>query len=994
VVVCVALVLAGGAGAAAWELRTSTLQARYFSGVARRVDYVVAPGPSPLVRFPAAGPADQRLGYTAIPEMVAALETHGFRIDRQARVSAEFAALVDRGVYPLYPEKLQGGLVVRDAYGTELHASPTPREVYAAFDDIPEVLWRALLFIESREFLDEHVPQMNPAVEWDRLARSAFELALETLGSDRNAPGGSTLATQLEKFRHSPDGRTDSVRDKLLQMETAALRAYLDGPDTLDARRRVVRDYLNSVPLAAQLGHGEVVGTAEGLFVWYGTPFAEANGLLRDLTASDERDARRAEVLRQAVSLLIAHRRPTYYLAQAGGREDLVTLTDSYLQQLAVAGVVSDPLAQAARAARSPLLPQAPPRPVPPFVPRKAATQVRTDLLSLLPVTGLYDLDRLDLVASSTLDLSWQQGVTDLFQDLQDREQAAALGFTGERMLDRGEPAHVVYAFTLMETTPLGNVVRVQTDTYDGPLSFSEASRVELGSTAKLRTLATYLEAIATLHQELSGLSPDALRAMPVPRQDALTRWVRDQLLAHPGADLRSLLDAAMERRYSASPVERFATGGGTQTFANFDRTYDHAMLPVSEAFQQTVNLPLIRVMRDVVNYYLYRSPGTTARVLDDLGSPSRQEYLARFADREGSQFLRQFHRKYRAAEGAVPIDVLLANRRLGPQRTAWAIRAVLPDAEVEQFSALLEASLEDGSLTRAAVEDLYRRSDPAAHGLSDLGYLARVHPLELWLARWLTSSPASTLPEMLDASREARQEVYGWLFRTSRRNAQDQRIRTLLELEAFEAIHQSWQRLGYPFAALVPSYGTAIGSSGDRPAALAELLGIILNEGMRYPTVRVDALLFAEGTPFETRLARAPATGEQVMHPTVAAVLRQTLVDVVERGTGRRARGALLGVDGEPLVVGGKTGTGDNRFQVFGAGGRLLESRPVNRTATFAFLAGDRFFGVVTAYVPGREADEYRFTSALPAEILRRIGAILGPMPVRPAGAGVTDDE
>ena len=34
---------------------------------------------------------------------------------------------------------------------------------------------------------------------------------------------------------------------------------------------------------------------------------------------------------------------------------------------------------------------------------------------------------------------------------------------------------------------------------------------------------------------------------------------------------------------------------------------------------------------------------------------------------------------------------------------------------------------------------------------------------------------------------------------------------------------------MGYPFASLTPSLATAIGSSGDRPAALAELMGIIL---------------------------------------------------------------------------------------------------------------------------------------------------------------------
>ena len=35
------------------------------------------------------------------------------------------------------------------------------------------------------------------------------------------AAGGSTLATQLEKYRHSPEGRTQSARDKLQQMASA-----------------------------------------------------------------------------------------------------------------------------------------------------------------------------------------------------------------------------------------------------------------------------------------------------------------------------------------------------------------------------------------------------------------------------------------------------------------------------------------------------------------------------------------------------------------------------------------------------------------------------------------------------------------------------------------------------------------------------------------------------------------------------------------------------
>jgi hypothetical protein len=360
---------------------------------------------------------------------------------------------------------------------------------------------------------------------------------------------------------------------------------------------------------------------------------------------------------------------------------------------------------------------------------------------------------------------------------------------------------------------------------------------------------------------------------------------------------------------------------------------------------------------------------------------PARQEYLARFADREGSGFVRQFYRKYRGLERQALLDALTANRRLDPRRMGWALRAVLPEADFAMFSDLLGARLGDNSLSRPAVEDVYKRSDPSAFNLNDLGYLARIHPLELWVVRYLIEHPGAELTEILDASQGTRQEVYRWLFRTGRRNAQDVRIRSMLELEAFQEILLAWKRVGYPFDNIVPSFGTAIGSSGERPVALAEHVGIIVNGVSRYPVVRVDALHFAEGTPFETRMVKTPNDGERVLASEIADVVRRALVDVVENGTGRRARRALIGSDEVPLVVGGKTGTGDNRYRVFGSRGELLESRPVNRTSTLAFFAGDRYFGVMTAYVPGQEAEDYRFTSALPSAILRLIGAAIGPL-------------
>lgn len=971
--------LAVFAAAAVVEVRTSELQSRIFTRIAAGVGWDIGEGPSDALRFPGHGPFDERMGYTEIPRIVERATERGFHVAEQARVTPRFASLVDRGAYPVYAEKPQGGLTLLDRSGEPFLRSPHPARVYPRFDSIPELLWRSLLHIESREFLDDRYPRRNPAVEWDRLARGVGEIGLRALGSERNVPGGSTLATQLEKFRHSPGGLTTSPIEKLRQMGTASLRAYLDGPETMEDQRRIVREYLNSVPLAAQRGHGEVTGTADGLWAWYGTSFDEANALLRAGGAGTGDLVAVARAYRQALSLLVAHRRPSYYLARERGREDLVELTDTHLRLLVRDGVIPSDLAAAALRTEVEILSRAPERAPLSFVERKAANQVRSRLLSLLGAPSLYELDRWDLTVATSLDMGWQESVGSFFASLHDPSFVRERGFAVDRLLGGADPSPVIYSFTLMETTPLGNVVRVQTDNFDGPLSLTQASRLELGSTAKLRTLVTYLEVVAELHERLSGLPGDSLRTFPVASRDRLTRWAVSYLRANPSAELRTMLDAAMERTYSANPDERFATGGGVQAFSNFDDTYDARVMTVREAFRQSVNLPSVRTMRDVVSYYMFRTPGSTARVLEDVRDPARQEYLARFADQEGSRFVRQFHAKYADAPGGEILERLVRNRNLGPQRVAWAYRTVAPGASLELFASFLRGHAPYSALSDDAVSDLYRRSDPGPHDINDLGYLARVHPLELWVVRHLLDHPGASQGEVLEASRDVRQEVYRWLFRSRSRSAQDQRIGTVLEIEAFQEIHRAWQRVGYPFQNIVPSLGTAIGSSGDRPLALAELVGIIVNGGVRYPVATVEALHLAEATPFETRLERDPARGERVLPEEVAAVVRDALVDVVENGTGRRARGALRDAAGEPLVVGGKTGTGDNRYRIFGAGGRVVEDRVVNRTSTLAFFAGDRYFGVVTAYVPGPQAARYRFTSALPSEILRQVGPSLG---------------
>ena len=55
-----------------------------------------------------------------------------------------------------------------------------------------------------------------------------------------------------------------------------------------------------------------------------------------------------------------------------------------------------------------------------------------------------------------------------------------------------------------------------------------------------------------------------------------------------------------------------------------------------------------------------------------------------------------------------------------------------------------------------------------------------------------------------------------------------------------------------------------------------------------------------------------------------------------------------------------------------------MITSRATNRTAAFVFYIGDHYFGVITAYVEGKEAANYRFTSALPVTIVRLLAPTL----------------
>ena len=901
----------------AWEFRTSRLQALLISRVATKLDWRVRDGEALQPLRSTAGPHDRRNGYDRLPAFQRRLEAKDFRIARQARPSRVLREVSRLGISPPYDEKPVGALEITGGAGVQLYRARTDRFHYAHFDNVPPLIVQSLLFVEDRSLLAES-PRLNPAVEWDRFTWASFDYVRDRVAGTQSRVGGSTLATQIQKFRHSPSGLTSDPGEKLRQMLGASLLAYRDGTNTQTARQRIVVDYLNSMPMGARRGAGEILGLGEGMWAWFGKTPEE---LAADLSLPEEGAAleRKATTYAQALSLILATRRPARYLGN--DPHYLNERLELYLRELFRAGVISGKLAATARGVGIAFAPSVPPVGPATFVERRAADGVRVEAMDLLGVDQFYDLDRLDLRIETTLDAAAQQRIQEKFRAMLDVDFLAANGMFGKRLLNPAFVDSVLVTFSLFKTDLDGNQLLVHADNLNQPLDLQRSAKLELGSTAKLRTLANYLNVMAALYERYHDLTAASLHYESRYGLDPLSRWAAGYMLVRRDASRDDLLRASVERSYSASPNARFWTGGGVHTFSNFDSTHDNSVLTVRMATRQSSNLVYVRLMRDLVDYYVAAIGFDQAAILSDRQHEDRQMLLEAAAERESRQLLWAAYTKYEHMSR----DELSAELQRG-QAKRW------------------------------------------------------LSPIAAWLLAEMAQNPSAGWLDLLERSAPVREESFRWLLR-SRSTAQNGRIRTELERRAFDAMHADWRLLGYPFSTLVPSLATALGSSADRPDALAELLGIVQNHGLRVPQRRIQALHFAEATPYETRFEAEPADPRRVMSEEAAALLREMLIDVVEHGTGRRARGALLDADGTPVAIGGKTGSGDNRFERFDANGNVISSRAINRTATFAFLIGEHHYGVVTTLVTGSRAGNYSFTSALALQVFKTLAPAIEPL-------------
>jgi membrane peptidoglycan carboxypeptidase len=960
-----------------YEMKTSYLEAWIFTRIDRDMSFAPQPGPSDSLRFPTHGPYDERLGYVAVPQFVSALSQRHFTVERQARWSKGLARFVDLGAFPIYAEKDRAGLRVFDRSGDEVYGTRFPLNAFGDFASIPPLVINSLLFIEDRYLFDNVYPEHNAAVEWNRFALAVVGRLVRLVVPGFNEGGASTLATQIEKFRHSPNGLTGGAGEKLRQMLTASAHVYINGPNTMKRREEIVTTYLNSTPLSSFPGYGEVIGLPDALYVWFGTDFNQAMKVLNSTPKKKEEWGRKGEIYRQVLALLLSGRLPSHYLIT--DRDGLGELTDGYVSALYAAGIIDHNLRDATRNARLRFRNDPPPFTQVSWVKQKATEEVRAKLMTMLGLPSLYSLDRLDLNAETTIDTAAQARVTAVLQKLSDQKFAQQMGMVGHQLLPGGKIVDkMTYSFVLYERRADGNYLRIHADSLNKPFDINSGAKLQLGSTAKLRTLTTYLHIMETLHQRFVGLTQRELKRIADSAPDVLTQWAATYMAKASDRSLQAMLDASVSRTYSGAP-ESFFTGGGVQGFGNFDSDENGGSYTVIDAFKHSVNLCYVRILRDIANHYTVESGIDAKRLLDEEDTPERDAYLRRFADADGKRFMWPYYKDFRSLNPNEAVDLLIRRTRPLPRRVAAIYLSVQPDARFDEFREFLGTHLRGASLTQDQLWDLYTSLSPEKMSLADRGYVAGVHPLELWVVSYLKDHPGASWTEVIDASADARQATYAWLFDGSL-DKQDTRIKILIEQDAFQRIWENWREYGYPFGHLVPSLGTAIGASGDRPDALAELMGIILNDGVRQPSISIQRLRFAEGTPYETVMKRA-AEPDRVMSHEMVEVLRRALMGVVQEGTARRLVGAYKSPDGGDLPVGGKTGTGDNRYHQFAAGGGSIGSHVVDRTGTFVFFLGDRFFGTVTAYVPGPDAARFSFTSGLAVQLLKVLEPELRPL-------------
>ncbi len=88
------------------------------------------------------------------------------------------------------------------------------------------------------------------------------------------------------------------------------------------------------------------------------------------------------------------------------------------------------------------------------------------------------------------------------------------------------------------------------------------------------------------------------------------------------------------------------------------------------EALRESINLPFVRLLRDLIRHDIYQNAGSKVQLLADDKDPRRADYLDRFVDKESQVYLRRFWVKYRDKDANQRLETFLDG--CVPGRCGW----------------------------------------------------------------------------------------------------------------------------------------------------------------------------------------------------------------------------------------------------------------------------------------------------------------------------------
>ena len=280
VVIVVVLV----AAAVAVEIATSRRQALYFTSVARGLAYHMSPG-----RATASTSQERPLRPAArlCPAPRVHRDARARRLPRPwsrhaGRRSSSLGG--SRARFSRSIRKDAGGAHILDRRGRASMPRCYPPSAYKSFDRDPARGGRLAALHREPRAPRPDATHLNPAVEWDRFAAGGAQRSAGSRSAGTpTRPGGSTLATQLEKLRHSPEGRTvGAAREAEADVHGGGARVPRRPREPALAPRGGGR--LHQLRCRSRRCRGAARSRAcgDGLEAWFGPDFDAVNRLLLD----------------------------------------------------------------------------------------------------------------------------------------------------------------------------------------------------------------------------------------------------------------------------------------------------------------------------------------------------------------------------------------------------------------------------------------------------------------------------------------------------------------------------------------------------------------------------------------------------------------------------------------------------------------------------------------------------------------------------------------